>query len=132
MGAFKDIEEARAFFEQDRFATVNGMKLDELFDGGAVCSVTLNENHYNAMNNVMGGVVFTLADFAFAAAANNDHRFCVGLESHIHFLAAAKGAKLTAEAARVKSGRTTAVYEVKVRDDLGRDVALYVATAFKC
>lgn len=131
MGQFKDIEEARAFFEKDRFATVNGMRLDELYEGGCICSVALNENHYNALKNVMGGVIFTLADFAFAVALNDDHRPGVGMASQIHFLAAAKGSKLIATASRVKSGRTTAVYEVKVKDDLGKDVALYIGSGCK-
>ena len=131
MGQFKDIEEARAFFAQDRFATVNGMKLDELYEGGCVCSVELRDDHRNALGNVMGGAVFTLADFAFAVASNSDHRPGVGLEAHIHFLSAAKGSKLIATASRVKSGRATGVYEVKVKDDLGRDVALYIGSVFK-
>ncbi len=131
MSTFSTVEEAREYFRNDRFATVNGMELDELTEDGCVCSVTLGENHRNALGGVMGGVLFTLADFAFAIAAHNRHRGTVAIDVNIHFLAAPKGGRLTARASCVKDGRTTAVYEVRIADDTGRDVALFVGTGYK-
>ena len=131
MSTFSTLTEAQAYFQGDRFATTNGMTLDELTEDGAVCSVTLNENHRNALGGVMGGVIFTLADLAFAAASNNDHEGTVALDVNIHFLSAAKGDRLIAAAKRIKSGRTTSVYEVTVSDDTGRRVALMVGTGYK-
>ncbi|MBR4185154.1 MAG: PaaI family thioesterase [Clostridia bacterium] len=131
MSTFSTVEEAREYFRNDRFATVNGMELDELTEDGCVCSVTLGENHRNALGGVMGGVLFTLADFAFAIASNNRHRGTVAIDVSIHFLAAPKGGRLTARASCVKDGRTTAVYEVRIADDTGRDVALFVGTGYK-
>ena len=131
MGSFADIGEARKFFENDRFAAANGMTLDELWDGGCLCSVTLREEHFNALGGVMGGVIFTLADFAFAVASNHDHRSTVALDGNIHFLSTSRGRRLTARAERIKSGRTTSVYEITVTDDLGKTVALFVGTGYK-
>ena len=74
MSTFKSLEEARAYFKGDRFATENGMTLDAIGEGTATCSLTLSQRHQNANGGVMGGVIFTLADFAFAAAVNNVHR----------------------------------------------------------
>ena len=68
MSTFKSLEEAQAYFQGDRFATEAGMTLDALGEKSAVCSVTLSERHRNANGGVMGGAIFTLADFAFAAA----------------------------------------------------------------
>ncbi len=131
MGAFRSLEEAREFFRNDRFASSNGMTLDELREGGCVCSMTLRDDHRNALGGVMGGVIFTLADFAFAVASNHDHRSTVALDVNIHFLSASKGERLRAEARCVKSGRTTGVYEITVTDDLGKTVALFVGTGYK-
>ena len=61
------MEEARAYFSEDRFATENGITLDELDGEHAVTSMTLSPRHRNAFGGVMGGAIFTLADFAFAA-----------------------------------------------------------------
>ena len=128
MGTFKSLEEAREYFKNDRFATGNGMVIDELFDGGCVCSAEIRDEHRNALGIVMGGVIFTLADFAFAVSSNNAHSPTVGLEAKINYLNASKGSRLTARSTCVKQGRTTCVYCVKVTDDLGADVALFTGT----
>lgn len=131
MGTFTDINEAREHFKQDRFATLNGMILDELTDEYCLCHVQLSERHQNAYGGVMGGAIFTLADYAFAALCNNDHQLTVALNVNISFLSAPKGNVLYARATRIKSGRTTGVYNVEVSDNTGRQVALFVGTGYK-
>ena len=73
----KTREEAREYFSCDRFATENGITLDELDDSHAVTSMTLGARHRNAFGGVMGGAIFTLADFAFAALTNDRDRVTV-------------------------------------------------------
>ena len=65
MATFSDVNEAREFFKGDRFCTDMGVHIDELTDKGCVCSLVIDERHINAVGGVMGGVIFTLADFAF-------------------------------------------------------------------
>jgi acyl-CoA thioesterase len=74
MSTFNSVEEAREYFRHDRFALVNGVHLDELGEDWSRASLDLTADHKNANNGVMGGAIFTLADLAFAAAANNVHR----------------------------------------------------------
>ena len=131
MGSFRTIEEARAFFSADRFATENGMTLDELDDGRAVCSLALSERHRNAQGGVMGGAIFTLADFAFAALTNGRGKVTVAQQVSINYLSAAKGTKLTATARYRKDGRSSCVVNVDVVDDTGREIAQFVGTGFK-
>ena len=131
MASFADLQEARAFFAGDRDAMDTGAVLAELTDGGAVCSLTLTERHRNAEGGVMGGVIFTLMDFTFAAASSNVHRPTVAQQVSVNYLSAPKGARLTARAACRKDGRTSCVYQVNVADDQGRDVAQAVFTGFK-
>lgn len=131
MGTFATIEEARENFKNDRFATNAGMVIDEMGEDYSVCSVTLNDDHKNAYGGVMGGAIFTLADLAFAVCANQIHSLSVAQQVSINYLSAPKGEKLIARAKCIKNGKTTAVLKVDVTDDTGRDVALFVGTAFK-
>ena len=79
----------------------------------------MNENHVP-----MGGAIFTLADFACAIAANGySERKTVSQNVSITFLSPAKGKYLIAEASRLREGRTTALYSVDVRDEVGTHVA---------
>ena len=131
MGNFKDVEEAREFFRNDKFATTNGVVLDELTDERCVCSMEIADIHRNALGGVMGGAIFTLADYAFAIASNNDHKPTVALDVNIHFLSASKGGRLTATSRCVKSGRTTSVYEIMVTDESGKEIAMMIGTGYK-
>ena len=131
MGCFKDINEAREYFKEDKFAASNGITIDDLYDGGCVCSVKIRDDHRNALGGIMGGLIFTLADFAFAVASNNDHRPSVSLDSDIRFLNASKGSVLTAKASIVKSGKTTNVISVIVTDETGKEAALFTGTGYK-
>ena len=83
------------------------------------------------MGAVMGGVIFTLADLAFAVSANNDHHPTVSMTSTVHFLSPVRGKQLYARTRRVKTGRNSAVWEVEIRDELGTNIALLTGTGFK-
>lgn len=131
MGTFKTIEEAREYFKEDRFATRNGMQLDELSDTRSVCSMTLTDDHRNANGGIMGGVMFTLADLAFAALTNQIHMPSVAQQVSINYLSAPKGERLVATATLKKSGRSSTIINVDVTDDTGRDVAQFIGTGFK-
>lgn len=131
MAVFRDIQDARAYFAGDRFALENGVVLDEIGDGYSVCHMDITDRHKNANGGVMGGAVFTLADFAFAAAANNRHRPTVGQQVSINFLSGTQGRRLTARAECKKDGRTSCVYNIDVTDDLGQEIAQFTATGFK-
>lgn len=131
MANFNSLEEAREFFYKDQFAVDTGITLDELTEDKAICSLVLNDTHRNAYGGVMGGVIFTLADFAFAVLSNQIHQLTVAQQVNISYLSAPKGDKLIAEATCRKSGRTSSIVIVNVSDDVGRDVAMFVGTGFK-
>lgn len=67
------LDEARKLFSKDLYATkMSGIEIDEVGDNYAKCSMPLTENHRNAYGGIMGGSIYTLADFAFAVASNFD------------------------------------------------------------
>ncbi len=131
MANFDNIESAREFFYKDKFAVDTGIVLDEISETEAICSLEVNDNHKNAYGGVMGGVIFTLADFAFAVLSNQIHQPTVAQQVDIHYLSAPKGDKLIARATCRKSGRTSSIVNVDISDNTGRDVAQYIGTGFK-
>ena len=120
----KPSEEIVRFFEKDRFAAETGAVIDEIDDRYARCSLTLEAKHKNALGAVMGGVYFTLADFAFAVASNWQGDTMVSLNSQIAYLGAAKGNMLIAEAVCLKD-------EIRIKDELGNTAAVVSTTGYK-
>lgn len=88
----KTIEELREFFEADRFAAEMGAVITECGEGGATVEMDAGPRHLNAAGTVQGGALFTLADFAFAVAANAGGVPTVSLQNSISFLHAVKPA----------------------------------------
>lgn len=87
----------------------------------------------------MGGVLFTLADFTAAIAANSEHLadsnqelHWVSLNSNIHFLSPASGDAVVAHCTAQKTGHTTALYQTIISSlDNGKTVAIVETTFFK-
>ena len=131
MSVFHSLQEARDFFSKDLFATSNNMTLDALTEDGAVCGMEITERHMNAAGGLMGGAILALADFTFAAASNNAHRPTVAQQVSLNFLNASRGTCLTSAAHCIKNGRTSCVYRIEIKDDLGRDIAQAIFTGFK-
>lgn len=127
-----DLEKAREFFGKDAFATkVAGLEITAVGDHYAKVELDLDERHYNAIGAVMGGVYFTMSDFAFAIASNFNAQPCVTLDSHITYLAPAKGRHLIAETYCVKDGKRTCCYRISIRDELGTEVATVINQGYK-
>lgn len=122
------LEEARAFFAGDRFATENGAVIDEIGEHYAICSMELTPHHLNAADRVMGGAVFMLADFAFAVASNFGHPADVTTTSQITFLRPSQGKMLYAKSQELRRGRTAVYYETSVTDDTGALIARVTAS----
>ncbi len=125
-------EQAREYFAEDRFATeTTGIAIDEARDGYARCSLKVDGRHLNAAGVVMGGAVFTLADFAFAVASNPGQPNTVSMTSNIDYLSPARGPVLTAEASCIKSGKRTCTYIIDVFDTDGTRCALVTAVGHR-
>lgn len=131
MSTFNSVEEAIEYFKNDKFAYNSGMVLEDLGEDFSLCTMELDDRHLNANGGIMGGVMFTLADLAFAALSNNIHRPTVAQQVSINYLAAPKGKTLNARAELIKSGRSSTIIQVKITDETGREVALFTGTGFK-
>ncbi len=127
----KTLQEIQEHYQNDKFATHAGCVITEADENRVVCEMPLTEKTQNAHGGVMGGAIFTLADFAFAALTNDRDRLVVAQQVSISYLAAPKGGRLVATARYRKDGRSSCVVNVDVSDDTGRDVAQFVGTGFK-
>ena len=125
-------DQIEAVFANDRFATqAAGCRVVEGERGRAVCEMELADIHKNAMGNVMGGAIFTLADFALAIASNTGGNPSVSVSSTIEYLSASKGTCLIATCNADKSGRRLGFYTTDVTDDTGRRIARVTTTVFR-
>ena len=124
-----DLERAKAFFEKDQFASkTTGAEIIAVGDHYAKCRLKLDERHMNASGRSMGGVYYTLADFAFAVASNFDQTPTVTAVSQISYLGVPQGNTLTAETHLLKDGRRTCFYEIAIYDDTDTLVAVVSTT----
>ena len=123
-----DLHEARDFFSNDIYATKQTkIEILEVAENFSKCRICISHEHMNADNKVMGGVFYTLADFAFAVATDAKNTKTVTTSSTISYLSPAKGKKLIAECRMIKEGKTLCTYETLIQDDSGTKVALIVS-----
>ena len=115
----------------DYFAEELGLIVLESKDGYCKVSMRVQKKHTNAYSMTHGGVLFSLADYAFAQACNYGENVAVALQASINYLKlSCEGDILTAEAVRVSEGRSTGLYHVTVRKD-EQTVAFFSGVAYK-
>jgi acyl-CoA thioesterase len=117
--------------EKDKFARSIGVQVIEALPERAVCKLEINENHLNGLGLVNGGVLFTIADYAMAVAANANGSKTVTLNSTIDFIKSAKEGTLIAVAIPIKTGRTISRYKVEITlEETSQLIAVLNATSY--
>jgi acyl-CoA thioesterase len=117
---------ARAMFDQDRASQKLGMRIVEVRPGYAQLVMAVREDMVNGHELCHGGLIFTLADSAFAFACNTYDAVTVAAAASIEFLLPARlGDELTAIAEERSRSKRTGVYDVIVRNQKGESVALF-------
>jgi acyl-CoA thioesterase len=119
------------FFKNDQFAERANIELLSVSPGQARAKITLHPHHLNGYGTVQGGAIFTLADFAFAAASNSHGTVAVAINVSITFMKAAKTGTLWAEAREMSRNFKLGSYTVEVKDDQGELVALFLGLAYR-
>ena len=100
---------AQTLYDGDRASQALGMKLLDAEPGGARVSMRIRADMVNGHQLCHGGLVFSLADSAFAFACNSHGDNTVAAAASIDFLAPAReGDELTATARELwRSGGAT-------------------------
>jgi acyl-CoA thioesterase len=117
--------------KNDQFAKYIGIKLLEVRNGYAVTELKLNENHLNGINLVQGGVIFTLADYAFAAASNSGGSMTVGINVNISYFKTPVGKTIRAEAKEICVQKRICAYQVDISDEDGSLVACFSGMGYR-
>ncbi|MEM9750820.1 MAG: hydroxyphenylacetyl-CoA thioesterase PaaI [Pseudomonadota bacterium] len=123
-------EKARAIAEhmhaREGTSPAWGLKIEKVWEGGARVSMRLKDEMLNGYRNAHGGMIFALADTAFAYACNSRNQMTVAQQASISFLSpGAPGEKLTAEAREEGTAGRSGVYVVKVTGEDDRVVAMF-------
>lgn len=127
-----DMQAIRDFFNRaDAFAAHNGMSLVEVREGYARAEMELQPFHLNGAGTVHGGALFTLADFAFAAASNSRAQLALSINSSISIFKGAKTGKLIAEARELSHAPKLAGFEVSVRNEAGDLLASFNGMVYR-
>jgi len=123
---------AEAMWSRDHAARGLGMSLDRVAPGNATLSMKVRQDMVNGHAICHGGLIFTLADTAFAYACNSYNLNTVASACNIDFVSAGRlDDVLTAEAVeRARSGRT-GVYDVTVRNASGNTIALFRGKSYR-
>ncbi len=124
-------EMSERFRTLDRFARHCGIELVEISEGRATARMPIRAEHRNTLEMCHGGAIFTLADYAFAAASNSRGEEAVSITASISFLKAGLEGTLTAEAFEESPGRKVRTYTVRVCNDAGDPVALFQGTVYR-
>ncbi|HXK72416.1 MAG TPA: PaaI family thioesterase [Clostridia bacterium] len=78
------LEDVYKRFENDRFAYgLLNCEIVEISEGKASASLMVKRDHLNGVDLCQGGVIYSLADFSCAMAANSYGPVCVTLENNI-------------------------------------------------
>ena len=115
---------ARAMLASEGTGPAWGVEIDEAREGYSRIRMTLRADMLNGHGKAHGGMVYALADTAFAYACNSRNLRSVGAQATMVFLdGAEEGEVLVAEAQEAALVGRSGVYNVSVRSDTGRAIA---------
>ena len=117
---------ARAMLAQEGTGPAWDVAIEAAREGYARIAMTVRPDMLNGHGIVHGGMVFALADTAFAYACNGRNQAAVAQQASIVFLSPAReGERLVAEASEQALAGRSGVYQVTVNTADGRAVAAF-------
>jgi len=121
---------ARAVAERFRLGEgptrVFGIALDDIGPGRATTSMILGADALNGFGAAHGGILFTLADTAFAYACNSRDVTTVAQSGTIAFLSPGRaGERIVADASEIALAGRSGTYQVVISGEDGRVIATF-------
>jgi acyl-CoA thioesterase len=109
---------ADAMWSADSASQALGMEMTHVAPGTATLAMTVVESMTNGHRTAHGGLIFTLADSAFAFACNSYGQRTVATHCSITFVRPGKlGDRLIATAREVARSGKSGIYDVRVTVD---------------
>ena len=117
---------SQALYDGDRASQMLGMKIESCAPGRATVSMRVRSDMVNGHGICHGGLIFALADSAFAFACNSYGDNTVAAGAAIEFLMPARedDALRAIATERWRAGRA-GIYEIEVRNQRDETVALF-------
>lgn len=123
---------AASMYARDLASQMMGMRIVRVGPGHAELAMTVRADMVNGHAICHGGLIFTLADSAFAFACNSDNQNTVASGCSIDFVAPAReGDVLTAVAQERSASGRTGVYDIDVRNQRGEIIALVRGKSYR-
>ena len=116
----------------DKFAKSIGAQLTEVREGYACAKVTIEDRHLNGAGVCQGGVIYTLADLAFAAVANSHGILSLGISNTITFIKSAQlGETIKAECTEQVNHHRLPYCDIKVTNEQGEILAIVSGLGYR-
>ena len=125
------MEKYKEFFKADRFVANAGVELVEVKSGFAKARMLVTEEHLNAGGVCQGGALFTLADLAFAAAANSHDQLTLSVNANITFLRSVKEGYIYAEASEIFNHHRIPFIEVRLSNEEGDLIGVMTSSGYR-
>lgn len=126
------MEKIKEFFAQnDKFARECGIELLSVEKGKAIARMNVQTRHHNGVNTAHGGAIFTLADFAFAAAANSYGTVAVAINVSISYIKSHIAGYLYAYASELSKNNKLGCYTVEIKNEAGELIAIFQGMVYR-
>ncbi len=123
---------AAALYAQDGCSQAHGMKIESVGPGVAVLSMPVRKDMVNGHRICHGGMIFALADSAFAFACNARNASTVASGCNIDFVAPAYlDDKLYATAKEKSLAGRTGVYDIRVSNQEDKTIAWFRGKSYR-
>ncbi|HZI84094.1 MAG TPA: hydroxyphenylacetyl-CoA thioesterase PaaI [Casimicrobiaceae bacterium] len=123
---------AATMYARDAASKAMGMTIAGVGPGHAELTMTVRADMLNGHAICHGGLIFTLADSAFAFACNSYNLTTVASGCTIDFIAPAReGDVLTAAARERSASGRTGVYDIEVLNQRGEPIAFFRGKSYR-
>lgn len=105
-------------FIDDSYAKKLGINILDWKKGYAKTEVTIGKDMLNFHKAANGGLIFSLADYAFAIASNSYGQMAVGINTSMSYIkAAAAGESLICRATEISNNGRLAIYNMEIKNE---------------
>ncbi|MCY4315539.1 MAG: hydroxyphenylacetyl-CoA thioesterase PaaI [Roseovarius sp.] len=115
---------AGKMWEEDNASKWMGMSIADIDEGTATLELTVAGHHCNGHGMCHGGVIFSLADSAFAFACNSRNQRTVAQHNIISYIRpASEGDRLLAVSREVSLSGRSGIYDTRVTNQNSQVIA---------
>lgn len=118
--------------ELDHCSQWMGIEVLEVGKGFCKIRMVVKKEMLNGFGILHGGMSFAMADSALAFASNSHGRLSVALSNSISYPnPASEGDVLVAEAKELSLGFKTATYDINIKNQDNKEIALFRGTVYR-